>query len=464
MPVPTSCATLIRMSRTFKTADYDATLDLTIRLGDCVPPDHLARFVVDTIAHLDLSAIYARYGARGGQPYAPDILLALLFYGYATGVFSTRKIERATYETVPFRFIAGNLHPDHDTLAAFRKTFLPDLKDLFVQVLLLAQVAGVVKLGNISLDGTKIHADASKSKAVSYQHLMALEAHLHTEVEELFALSEQANQGDLPDGLVVSDEIAIRQARLARLAEAKAILQARAKERTALEQAEYDAKVQERAEKARQTGRTPRGRAPKPPTPGPRDQDQYNFTDPESRIMKHRSTEGFEQDYNAQIAVDHASLLIVGESLSNHPTDQREAEPTLDAIPPAIGPPQAGAMDNGYFSESNIAACEQRGIDPFIATGRDPHHPSWQERFAALPVPPAANASPTVKMAYKLKTALGKAIYGLRKCTVEPVIGIIKAVLGFRQFSLRGELAAAGEWCLVCLAFNLKRLHTLLQG
>src|SRR5215210_1436655 len=325
MPIPTSCATLTRMSRTFKTADYDATLELTIRLGDCVPPDHLARFVVDTIAHLDLSAIYARYGARGGQPYAPEILLALLFYGYATGVFSTRKIERATYETVPFRFIAGDLHPDHATLAAFRKTFLSDLKDLFVQVLLLAQVAGVLKLGNISLDGTKIHADASKSKAVSYKHLLALEAKLQAEVEELFALSEQAEQADLPDGLVVTSEIAIRQARLARLAEAKAVLNARAKERTAVEQAAYDTKVQERAEKARQTGRTPRGRAPKPPTPGPQDKDQYNFTDPESRIMKHRSTEGFEQDYNAQIAVDQASLLIVGASLSNHPTDQHEA-------------------------------------------------------------------------------------------------------------------------------------------
>jgi transposase len=452
------------MSRKFKTADYDATLDVTVRLGDCLPPDHLARFVVDTIAQLDLAAIYARYGARGGQPYAPEILLAVLFYGYATGVFSTRKLERATYETIPFRFIAGNLHPDHDTLAAFRKTFLPELKNLFVQVLLLAQVTGVLKLGTISLDGTKIHADASKSKAVSYQHLLALETHLRAEVEQLFVLSERADQGEIPDGLVVSDEIAIRQARLARLAEAKAVLEARAKERTAVEQAEYDAKVQERAEKERQTGRTPRGRAPKPPTPGPRDKDQYNFTDPESRIMKHRSTEGFEQDYNAQIAVDQASLLIVGETLSNHPTDQREAEPTLDAIPPAIGPPQAGAMDNGYFSAATIAACEQRGIDPYIATGRDPHHPSWQARFAALPAPPAANASPTVKMAYKLKTVLGKAIYGLRKCTVEPVIGIIKAVLGFRQFSLRGELAAAGEWCLVCLAFNLKRLHTLLQG
>jgi transposase len=452
------------MKRTFKTADYDATLEVTIRLGDCLPPDHLARFVVDTIAQLDLSTLYARYGARGGQPYAPEILLALLFYGYATGTFSSRKIERATYETIPFRFIAGNLHPDHDTLASFRKTFLPELKDLFVQVLLLAQLAGVLKLGNISLDGTKIHADASKSKAVSYKHLLALQAHLRTEVDELFSLSERIDQGAMPDGLVVSDEIALRQARLARLAEAKAVLEARAEERDAIAQAEYAAKVEERQENAQRTGRKERGRPPKPPTPGPRDKDQYNFTDPESRIMKHSSSEGFEQDYNAQVAVDQQSLLIVGVSLSNHPTDQHELEPTLDAIPPQIGPPAAGALDNGYFSEANIAICERRNIDPYIATGRDPHHPSWQERFAALPTPPGDDASVREKMAYKLKTAIGKAIYGLRKCTVEPVIGIIKEILGFRQFSLRGEQAAAGEWCLVCLAFNLKRLHRLLQG
>ncbi len=452
------------MTRTFKTADYEATLDVTVRLGDCLPPDHLARFVVDMIAQLDLSAIYTRYGSRGGQPYAPDILLALLFYGYATGVFSTRKIERATYETVPFRFIAGNLHPDHDTLATFRKTFLPELKELFVQVLLLAQVAGALKLGNISLDGTKIHADASKSKAVSYKHLLALETHLRAEVDELFALSERVDQGEMPDGLVVSDEIAIRQARLARLAEAKAVLEARAKERMALEQAEYDAKVQEREEKTRRTGRPPRGRAPKPPTPGPHDKDQYNFTDPESRIMKHSSTEGFEQDYNAQIAVDQESLLIVGEALSNHPTDQQEVKPTLDSIPPDLGAPTAAALDTGYFSAANIELFERREIDPYIATGRDPHHPNWWERFAEAPAPPPADASPKVKMAYKLKTVIGQTIYRARKCTVEPVIGIIKEVLGFRQFSLRGEQAAAGEWCLVCVAFNLKRLHTLLTG
>ncbi len=448
------------MKRTFKTVDYNRALDLTVRLGDCLPPDHLARFVVDSVAQLDLSALYARYGQRGGEPYAPEVLLGLLLYGYSTGVFSSRKIERATYEAVPFRFIAGNLHPDHDTLAMFRRTFLPELKDLFVQVLLLAQEAGVLKLGTISLDGSKIHADASKHKAVSYNRLLELEKQLRTEVEELFALGEQ-EQPEVPDGLVVSEEIARRETRLNRLTEAKAVLQARAEARTAAEQVEYDTKMTERAEKESKTGRRPGGRPPAPPVPGPRKADQYNFTDPQSRIMKNPTNAGFEQDYNVQIAVDQQSLLIVGCALSNHSNDSQEAEPTLEAIPSAIGIPEAAALDAGYFGPATLTACDKRGIQAYIATGRDPHHPSWQQRFASLPEPPPENASVQVKMAYKLKTALGKAIYGARKCTVEPVIGIIKEVLGFRQFSLRGERAAAGEWCLVCLAFNLKRFHTL---
>ena len=184
-------------------------------------------------------------------------------------------------------------------------------------------------------------------------------------------------------------------------------------------------------------------------------------SDPESRIMKNPTNTGFEQDYNAQVAVDQASLLIVGCALSNHPNDTQEAEPTLEAIASTTGTPQAAALDAGYFGPATLAACAKRGIEPYIATGRDPHHPSWQQRFAPLPAPPPEDASAQVKMAYKLKTALGKAIYGARKCTVEPVIGIIKEVLGFRQFSLRGISAAAGEWYLVCLAFNLKRFHTL---
>ncbi len=449
------------MSRKFKTADYEATLNSTVTLRECLPPDHLARFIVDVIAQLDLSALYAHYGPRGGEAIAPDMLLGLLFYGYATGTFSSRKIEKATYESIPFRFIAGGLHPDHDTLAHFRKTFLSELKNLFVQILLYAQEVGVLTLGNISLDGTKIHADASKNSAISYKRLLERESQLRTEVDKLFDLTEHA---EVPEGLVIADEIAFRQERLANLAKAKAVLEARAQERHEAEQAAYEAKIDEREAKTRQTGRTPRGRPPTPPTRGARDKDQYNFTDPESRIMKNSTNDGFDQHYNAQAAVAQDSFLIVANTLSNHPNDQAEAIPTLDAIPSALGKPQASALDNGYFSANNMAAMEARDIDPYIATGREPHHASWQSYFAQQPVPPPADASPKVQMAYKLQTEIGRAIYRLRKCTVEPVLGIIKDILGFRQFSLRGLQAAAGEWCLVCTACNLKRLHTLIVG
>jgi transposase len=368
------------MKRTFKTVDYEQALDLTLRLADCLPPEHLARFVVDSVDLLDLPALYARYGPRGGEPYAPEVLLGLLLYGYATGVFSSRKIERATYEAVPFRFIAGNLHPDHDTLATFRHTFLQELKDLFVQVLLLAQEAGVLKLGTISLDGTKVHADASKRKAVSYKRLLELESQLRAEVEELFIRAEQSEQPEVTDGLVVQEEIARRQDRLTRLAEAKAVIEARAQERTAAEQAAYSARMAQRAERERTTGRRPGGRPPSPPTPGARSGDQYNFTDPESRIMKNPTDAGFEQDYNAQVAVDQGSLLIVGWALSNHPNDSQEAEPTLEAIPSALGMPKAAALDAGYFGPATLTACTKRNIDPYIATGRDPHHPTAESR------------------------------------------------------------------------------------
>ena len=452
------------MSRQFKTADYEATLNSTITLRECLPPDHLARFIVDVITQLDLSAIYAHYGPRGGEAIAPDILLGLLFYGYATGTFSSRKIEKATYESIPFRFIAGGLHPAHDTIANFRNTFLPELKDLFVHILLYAQEVGVLQVGNISLDGTKIHADASKSKAVSDKRLLELESRLRTEVDELFALTEPPEPTELPTGWVIADEIAFRQERLANLAKARAVLEARAQERYAAEQAAYEASVRERAAKARQTGRNPRGRPPIPPSSGPRDKDQYHFTDPESHIMKNSHNDGFDQHDNAQAAVQQDSLLMVANTLSNHPNDQAEAIPTLDAIPSALGKPTAGALDNGYFSPTNIAAMEARDIEPYIATGREPHHPSWRAYLAPQSAPPPADASLKVKMAYKLHTEIGHAIYSLRKCTVEPVVGIIKDILGFRQFSLRGLQAAAGEWCLVCMAFNLKRLHTLILG
>jgi len=452
------------MSRKFRMPDYEATLSTPIQLGDALPAEHLARFVVEIISQLDLSKIYAGYAERGGEAIAPEVLLGLLFYGYATGEFSSRRIEKASYENLGFRYVGGGLHPDHDTIANFRTTFLAELEDLFVQILMLAQLGGKLKLGNISLDGSKMHADASKSHAVSYGRLIEMEAELRAEVGKLIEWGESADQGDirLPEDLVVQDELTLRKERLENLAQAKAVLEARAKERYAVEKAEYDEKVREREAKTRKHRKRPRGREPKPPEAGPRDKDQYNFTDPESRIMKNSTNDGFDQHYNVQAAVDQSSLLIVATSLSNHPNDKREAEPTLNALAPRLGKPSAAALDNGFFSEHNILVFEKHGIEPYIATGREAHRKDLNTLLGnTLPVPPN-DVTPLEKMTYKLSTQIGQAIYRLRKCTVEPVIGIIKEVLGFRQFSLRGLKKVSGEWCLVCLAFNLKRLHILM--
>ncbi|MBU0493526.1 MAG: transposase, partial [Chloroflexi bacterium] len=422
------------MARRFKTVDYERSGQQTLTIDECVPADHLARFIVAIIALLDLSAIYAQYAPVGGEAYAPEVLLALLLYGYATGTFSSRRIEKATYEVMLFRFLAGDWHPDHSTIAQFRKDFLAEIQELFVQVLVVAHELGYLHLGQISLDGSKIHADASKSQAVSYGYLPKLEQRLQAEVAALLALGEQADQSDLPAGLDIEAEMAFRQERLLNLAQARAVLETRAQERytqcpvDAAEQAAYAAKVREREEKARQTGRKPGGRAPQPPEPGPRAKDQYNWTDPDSRIMKNSTNSGFDQHYNVQAAVDQASLFIarkvpdvVAHTLSNHPVDTAEALPTVDAIPAVVGRPAAAALDHGYFSPTNIAGLAARHIDPYIATGREPHQRNWQEFFATSPEPPAADASPMVQMAYKLRTAIGKAIYRLRKCTVEPV-------------------------------------------
>ena len=435
---------------------------MQITLGEALPEGHLARFVVTMVGMLDLSKTYGQYSEQGGMPYAPEVLLGLLLYGYATGTFSSRKIEKATYETIPFRYIAGDMHPDHDTINQFRKDFLVELKGLFVQVLLMAHFMGYVKLGNISIDGSKIHADASKSKAVSYGRIEQMEKRLQKEIDELFELAEQSGREGAND---IDNEIGAQRApgrqKMASLAQAKAVLAARAQVRDAQEQAEYERKLAVRKEKEQKSGKKSRGRPPKPPSPGPREKDQYNFTDPESRIMKNGNNKAFEQSYNAQAAVEHESRLIVGNRLSNHPNDKQEAVPTAQSIPSALGRPEAAALDNGYFGPDSIYGLEEMGIDPYIAIGRDDHHVDWRTFFEGEPEPPPENADHKVKMAYKLRTQAGKAIYKLRKSTVEPVFGIIKEVMGFRQFSLRGLIAAAGEWNLVCLAYNLKRLHIL---
>lgn len=319
-------------------------------------------------------------------------------------------------------------------------------------------------MGNISLDGTKIHADASKGRASSDKRLLERDSPLRREGDTWCALPEHAEQTEIPEGLVRAAAIALRHERLLNLAKAKAVLDTRAQERYEAEQAAYDAKVHERAATARQTGSTPRGRPPTPPTPGPRDKDQYHGTNPASRIMQNSNNDGLEQPDKAQAAVEQASGLLVATPLSHHPNDQAEAIPPLDAIPLAVGKPEAGAWDNGDCSATNIAAMEARAIEPYIATGRTPHHPSWLAYCAQQPTLPPADARPKVHRASTLQTEIGGAIYRLRKCRVEPVWGILHDLLGLRRCSLRGLWAAAGAWCLVWMACNLKRLPTLTMG
>jgi transposase len=450
------------MSAKFIDYDQSTLYLLPPSLQDWLPEDHLARFVVEIVDQLDLSSLKAAYAGRGSQPYNPEMLLALLFYGYATGVFSSRKLERSTYDSVAFRFIAANVHPDHDTIAVFRKRFLPQLKDLFVQILLIAGQAGVLKLGTVSLDGTKVKANASKHKALSYNHACKLEEQLKAEVAELLRQAEAADRADLPDGMSIPEELSRRAERLKAIAEAKAEIERRAAERYAQEKEAYDKKQAERAEKEQQTGKKPRGRKPQPPIPGVRDKDQVNLTDGESRIMQ-KSGGGFEQAYNAQAGVDTESMLIVTSHVTQQTNDKRELEPAianLAALPEELGTVDAVITDNGFYSEANVGACEKYKITPYLAFGRDQHNQPLMDRFRE-PLPLSDDADAVTRMKYRLRTRDGKKLYAKRKSTIEPVFGIIKAVIGFRQFLLRGFESVQGEWDLVCIAWNLKRLYAL---
>jgi transposase len=429
-------------------------------VDEWLPDNHLARFIVEVIDQLDLSRLVGRYRGRGSAAHHPAVLLALLVYGYATGVFSSRKIERATYDSVAFRFLSADTHPDHDTLANFRKTFLVELEDLFVQVLSLAQAMKLVKLGQISLDGTKIKANASKHKALSYGHIKKLEAQLREEVQALLQKAAEADRTDEKDGIDLPGELARREDRLKALAAAKAQIVERVAQRDEQARQTYEDKVARR-ESQRQAGKKPKGAEPKAPETGPKDSDQINLTDAQSRIMP--SHDGFVQGYNSQAAVDVETMLIVAASVSQQTNDKQQVEPMLaeiEKLPEALGQPEALLADSGYFSGDNVKACCGQQIEPLIAMARDSHHAPLAERLAP-DAPEPETDDPVEKMAWYLKTREGKGRYAKRKSTVEPVFGIIKHVLGFRQFSLRGLEAVSGEWKLVTLAFNLKRMHAL---
>ena len=438
------------MSEKFRSIDRQTPFILPPSIEDWLPEGHLARFIVEIVEQLDIHAIQKVYSGRGVTAHNPKMLVALLFYGYATGVFSSRKLETATYESVAFRYVAANEHPDHDTIAFFRKRFLKELSALFVDILRIANEMDVLKLGKVSLDGTKIHANASKHSALSWEYACKIEEQLKAEVAELMRQAENADAADLPDGYDIPEELKRREARLAGIMRAKAELERRAAERYEQEQAEYEEKQKARRAKEEETGKKAKGREPKAPVSGVRDKDQVNLTDGESRIMK-QSGGGFEQSYNAQAGVSVESMMIVGQHLTQHTNDKEELKPALEvlkSLPEELGAVDTILADSGYYSEDNITLCGEYEIEPYISAGRETHNPKLQERFSD-PAPLSEGASPSERMKHRMKTPEGRALYGRRKSTVEPVFGIIKAVLGFRQFLLRGVEAVRGEWARV---------------
>ena len=446
----------------FLPIDRDSDYLFPPSVQDWLPEHHLARYIANVIESLDLSDLERAYAGRGSDAYHPASLMSMLLYGYATGIFSSRRIELATYDSVAFRYLACNRHPDHDTLASFRRRFGKQVEDLFVQVLQIAQANQLSQFGTVSLDGTKLHANASRHSALSYGHAEKLEAQLKQEVQQLLALAESADQSELPEGLCVPAEIARREDQLTAIAAAKAKIAARAKARYEREQAEFDAKLKAREEKAAKTGKKPGGKPPAPPSATPREEDQVNLTDDASRIMKVAGG-GFEQCFNAQAVVDTETMLVMVPEVTQAANDKQQVEPMIEkiqALPEGLNAPATLLADTGYYSEANVAACHQAQIEPLIAVKREGHHTPWQDRFTE-PEPIAEEASAVARMKHTLKTKAGKQAYALRKQTVEPVFGIIKSVMRFRQFMLRGLANVRNEWTLVCLAWNLKRMAVL---
>ena len=430
-------------------------------LREWLPEGHLANFIIDVVAGLNLSPMINAYDAsRGGQPpLDPRLMVGLLLYGYCVGTSSSRKIERATYDSVPFRVIAADQHPDHDTIAGFRQRHLPALAELFVQVLRLCQAAGLVKLGHVALDGTKMRANASKHKAMSYEYLEKRERELREQVEKLLAqaqaadAAEDALYGRGRRGDELPRELAFKQSRLKKIQQAKAALEVEARERAQARREE-----QRRAQETLEVqGKKRRGRAPAEPSDKPEARAQRNFTDPHSRIMMDGASKAFEQCYNAQAAVDAKAQIIVAAAVTQEANDKQQVAPMIEVLKENLEgqTPQVLSADNGYFSEDNIKVLEKEKIDAHVATGRLKH----AEALAAAPRGRIARGA-TVKerMARKLQTLKGRATYARRKQIVEPVFGQIKEARGIRRFLLRGVEQVRAEWKLICATHNLLKL------
>jgi len=415
-------------------------------LREWLPENHLVHFVGDVVDQLDLSNIHSVYEKekRGQPPYDPRLMTKLLVYGYCTGVFSSRRIQKRIQEDIPFKVLAAGNEPDFRTISDFRKIHLESLKTMFEQVLAMALECGSIKLGKVSLDGTKLKANASKHKAMSYGRMIEKQQQLKEEVKKLLEQAEAADEAEDREygdkrGDELPEELRRRETRLAKIKEAKKVLEQRARDKALAEG--------KRAEEAK-----------------PQDKDQYNFTDPESRIMP--GADGIVQGYNAQAAVEPTLLLIVGQTVTEASNDKRQLQPMVELIEQQSGQrPEAILADNGYCSEENLEFLASvnkpgRAIEAFVATGKQKH---GEHRLPAKRGPLPKNATAVDRMKRKLQTKVGKAIYAARKCVVEPVFGQIKQARGFRQFVLRGKEKVKGEWALLCLTHNILRLYAAMQ-
>ena len=444
------------MALRLKNTDRDTPLLLPPDLRDWVAEDDLVHFVIQAVERLPLTTFALNQRGSGDEQYSPHTLLALLIYCYANGIFSSRRIERATYRDVAVRYLTADTHPDHDTICAFRRHNLEAIAAAFVDVLELAKELQLLSLGVVSLDGTHVKANASKDQNVTYQRARELRVQLRQDVNELLAQAERADQPD-QDPQALPKEVARREKLLQKMDLACARLEARARARAVSERAEYERKVADREK------RGGAGRPPEPPAATPKPDEQINLTDPDARLMRKNQGEGYTQSYNAQAVVDTASRLIVGQCVSDCPSDARQLEPDLQSIPAGLGPPAAALADCGFMDKAVFQRLAP-DLDLYVSVHREDAHAErrYDYRPPAKRSPPKRIIDPVLlAMAEKLKTPAGKQLYRLRASTVEPVFGIIKAALGFRQFMLRGMQLVAGEWSLVCLAYNLKRLHRL---
>ena len=455
------------MAARFVNLDRQTPMFLPCDLREWIPDGHIVHFILDAVEQLPLSHFQVNHRGSGSEQYPPAMMLSLLIYCYATGRFGSRTIEAATYSDVAVRYLCANTHPDHDSICAFRANNEAAFRAAFVRVLQLAQTLRLTQLGTVSVDGTKIQANASKHSAVSYQRAGEMIAQLELEVNQLLERARQAEAQESQEPLDLPAEIQRREDRQAALQKARQVIEERAREMAAAQQADYEAKQAARDE-PREAGKKPRGKEPTPPSAEPDSKAQYNFTDPESRIMKAGSGNHFEQAYNAQAAVDQA-MLILGARVSDAPNDKQELAPTVAAISPVVAPAvEAVLVDSGFYSEAAVVAVEQKtdgtpsGITVYAAVEKHSHHKTVEDLLPQPdPIAPGPQASAKERMAHRLKTAAGQSLYKLRKQTVEPVFGIIKEVMGFRRFLLRGRAKVNLEWLLVCVSYNLKRLFTL---